>query len=276
MATNQAWAMPGERVRTDGEPGEQVRTDGEPAVRRIGIEDLREALRLGVDDFLAVPTQLFVLGLVYPLVGFIAARAAWGGDILPLLYPMVAGISLMGPVAALGLTELSRRRERGWHVSWVDSFSVFRSPAIGAIIGLTLILTATFLAWLVTAQLIWRATLGPLQPASIGAMLHDVLDTAAGWRLLLLGNLAGFCFAAWVLAISAVTFPMLLDRQVSLGTAIRTSFRACAANPAMMALWGVIVAAGLLIGCVPAFVGLAVTMPMLGHATWHLYRRLVQ
>ncbi len=248
----------------------------EPVILRIGIAEVREALRLGIDDFLAIPTQILFLGLIYPLVGFVAARAAWGGDILPLLYPMVAGLSLMGPVVGLGLTELSRRREKGWHVTWSDALRVVRSPAIGAIIGLALILTATFLAWLVAAQMLWRATMGSVQPESIGVLLRDVFDTPAGWRLLLLGNLAGFVFAAWVLAISVVTYPMLLDRPVGLGTAIRTSLRACAANPGPVALWRLIVAAGLLLGCVPAFVGLAVVMPVLAHASWHLYRRMVQ
>jgi uncharacterized membrane protein len=265
MPTGQAWTM----------PADQTRATSEPDIRRIGIAEVREAVRLGIDDFLAIPTQLLFLGLIYPLVGLVAARAAWGGDILPLLYPMVAGLSLMGPVAALGLTELSRRRERGWHVGWMDAFRVIRSPAIGSIIGLSLILAAIFLAWLVTAQAIWRGTIGPAHPASLGAMLHAVLDTEAGWRLLLLGNLAGFGFAVLVLMLSVVTFPLLLDRPVTLGTAIRASLRACWRNPGPMALWGLIVAAGLLLGCVPAFVGLAVAMPVLGHASWHLYRRVV-
>lgn len=256
-------------------PGTGARAAEDPVIRRIGIAELREALRLGVDDFLAIPTQILFLGLIYPLVGFIAARAAWGGDILPLLYPMVAGLALMGPVVGLGLTELSRRREMGWHVTWSDALRVVHAPAIGAIIGLALILTATFLAWLVTAQLVWRATMGPVQPESIGVLLRDVFDTPAGWRLLVLGNLAGFVFAAGVLAISVVAFPMLLDRPVSLGMAIRASLRACRMNPLPIALWGLIVAAGLLLGCVPLFVGLAVLMPVLAHASWHLYRRLV-
>ncbi|MBX9699199.1 MAG: DUF2189 domain-containing protein, partial [Acetobacteraceae bacterium] len=171
-----------------------------PEIRRIGISDLREALRRGIDDFRAVPTQLFVLSLIYPLVGLVAARAAWGGAILPLLYPMVAGLTLMGPLAALGLTELSRRREDGEAVSWMQAFGVFRSPALGAIIGLGLMLAAIFLAWLVAAQLIYANTLGPARPDSLGALLQDVFNTPEGWRLLVLGNLVGFGFALLVLA----------------------------------------------------------------------------
>ena len=266
MAASETWSLP--------RRGMAAAT--EPVVRRIGIHNIREALHRGVDDFLAIPTQLFFLGLIYPLVGLVAARAAWGGNILPLLYPMVAGLSLLGPVAALGLTELSRRRERGETVSWIQAFSVFRSPAIGAIVGLALLLTAIFVAWLVAAQLIYNATLGPAQPASLGSLLRDVLDTPEGWRLLIIGNLVGFGFAVLVLLLTAVSFPLLLDRNVGLGTAIRTSVRTCLANPGPMALWGLIVAGLLLLGCIPFFVGLAVVMPVLGHATWHLYRRVVE
>ncbi len=248
---------------------------GLPGIRRIGVADLRRALERGVDDFRAIPTQLLFLGLVYPLVGLLAARAAWGGPLLPLLYPMVAGLSLMGPVAALGLYELSRRREHGEAVSWTDAFRVLRAPAIGTILVLGLALAALFAAWLTVADAIWAATLGPVAPAGIGELAQAVFETPEGWQLILLGNLAGFGFALVVLATTVVAFPLLLDRNTGLVTAVRTSLRACARNPGPMALWGLIVAGLLLLGSLPAFVGLAVVMPVLGHATWHLYRRLV-
>jgi uncharacterized membrane protein len=249
--------------------------DAIPAIRRIGVADIRQALSQGVDDFLAIPTQLFFLGLIYPLVGLVAARAAWGGDLLPLLFPMIAGLSLIGPVAAIGIYELSRRRERGWVVSVGDAFSVLRSPAIGTMAALGLILAVVFVAWLYVAHAIYAATLGPVAPASIGDFARTLLDTPQGWRLILIGNAVGFLFAAGVLATTVVSFPLLLDRNTSLATAVRTSIAACRANPKAMALWGLIVAALLLLGSIPAFVGLAVVMPVLGHATWHLYRRVV-
>lgn len=260
------------RAWTTTEP--TARTD-EPAVRRIGVAEVREALRLGIDDFLAIPTQLLFLGLIYPLVGLVATRAAWGGDLLPLLYPMVAGLSLMGPVAALGIYEISRRRERGEPASWLNAFDVLRSPAIGTIAALGVVLAVIFVAWLYAAHAIYRMTLGALAPASIGAFARDLLDTPEGWQLIIFGNLVGFFFALLVLVTTVVSFPLLLDRNVSLVTAVRTSVRACLVNPGPMALWGLIVAAGLLLGCIPLFVGLAVVMPILGHATWHLYRKVV-
>jgi uncharacterized membrane protein len=248
----------------------------EPEVRRIGIADVGDALRLGWQDFLAAPTQLLFLGILYPLIGLFAARAFAGEDTLPLFYPLVAGLSLMGPVAAVGIYEISRRRERGWAVSWLDAFAVLRSPAILSIAALALMLLVIFGAWVLVAQTIYDATLGTVaQPSSVGEFLRLLRDTPEGWRLILLGNGAGFLFAVAVLALTVVSFPLLLDRDVGPGVAVRTSLRAVATNPVPMAVWGLIVAALLAAGSLPLFIGLAVVMPLLGHGTWHLYRKVV-
>jgi uncharacterized membrane protein len=246
----------------------------EPEIRRIGVPDLTNALRRGVDDFFAIPTQLVFLCLLYPVVGFIAARASTD-DLLPLLFPLLAGLSLMGPVLAVGLYEISRRREAGERVTWLTAFDVLKSPAIVSIAVMGVLLFAIFVAWVGCARAIYLGVIGTEVPDGIGAMLSMALHTAPGHRLILLGNLVGACFAALVLTISVVSFPMLLDRNCGIGTAIGASVRAVLRNPAAMACWGVIVAAMLAIGTLPAFIGLAVTMPILGHATWHLYRRIV-
>lgn len=248
----------------------------EPAVRRIGFADIGDALRLGWQDFLAAPTQLLFLGLLYPLVGLFAARATGGGDLMALFYPLVAGLSLMGPVAAVGIYEISRRRERGWAVSWLDAFAVLRSPAILSIAALGLMLLVIFGAWVLVAQWIYAATLGSVaQPSSVSEFMQLVFQTPEGWRLILFGNAAGFLFAVAVLALTVVSFPLLLDRDVGPSVAVRTSLRAVAANPAPMAAWGLTVAVLLLAGSLPLFIGLAIVMPLLGHGTWHLYRKVV-
>jgi uncharacterized membrane protein len=246
-----------------------------PAIRRIGLADLRASLSAGIDDFLAIPTQLIFLCIIFPIVGLVAARAASGTDVLPLLYPLVAGISLLGPIFAVGIYQLSRRRESGQTVVWYNVFDVWRSPAIINLIMMAFMLMVIFVAWIGVAKAIFRLTLGAEAPASAGAFAEQLLDTSAGWHLMIYGNLAGLLFAILVLALTVVSVPMLLDRNVSPGLAIRTSIRAVLANPISMAAWGVMVAIILLLGCLPLFVGLAVAMPVLGHATWHLYRRLI-
>ena len=248
--------------------------DPVPQVRTIAVHDLVDSLRDGLEDFRAIPTQLIFLGLLYPIIGFVAARATTG-DLLPLLFPLVAGLTLMGPLMAVGTYEISRRRERGEAVSWLDAFAVLRSPALPGIVALGAVLLAIFTAWLVAARLIYDGTIGGQVPPGLGALLDRVTHTPGGAKLIVIGNLVGFGFAALVLAISAVSFPMILDRTCSPVTAVQTSLRAVARNPSAMALWGIIVAGGLALGSVPFFVGLAVVMPVLGHATWHLYRRLV-
>lgn len=246
-----------------------------PAIRRISRDDLRDALVKGFDDFGSYRTDVVFLCIFYPVVGLILGRLAFGENLFPLLFPFASGFALVGPFAAIGLEEMSRRHEQGTASSWTDAFGVLRSPAIGAILALGIFLVVVFLTWMFAANEIYRMTFGPEPPASIGKFVHDVLTTGAGWTMIVAGVGVGFLFAVFVLAISVVSFPLLLDRPVGIDTAVRTSIRAVAKNPGTMALWGLIVAALLVVGSIPFFLGLVIVMPVLGHATWHLYRKLV-
>lgn len=247
----------------------------EPVVRHIDTHDLREALSCGIEDFKAMPTHAFFIALIYPVLGLFLARMAFGNEVLPLLFPLMSGFALVGPFAAIGLYELSRRREVGEDLSLTQAAEVLRSPSIGSMVALGVGLLVVFVVWLFTAQLIYRSIFGSYTPTSITGFLQEVFTTSRGWMLIIVGNLVGFLFSAVVLAISVVSFPMLLDRNVSAATAVQTSVRAVAANPGTMALWGLIVAGLLVVGFIPLFFGLAVVLPILGHATWHLYRRIV-
>jgi uncharacterized membrane protein len=248
----------------------------QPVIRRIGIADLQEALAKGIDDFYAMPTHAMFLCVIYPIVGLFLARLAFGYSILPLLYPLASGFALVGPVAALGLYELSRRREAGLPTSAVRAFDVLESSSIGAIIALAFLLLTIFVIWVALANAIYVATFGYATPTSIESFIHEVLTTSAGWTLIIVGNLVGLLFAVLVLCISVVSFPLLLDRDVGAAVALLTSLRAVARNPVPMMLWGLIVAALLVIGSLPVFLGLTIIVPILGHATWHLYRRVVE
>lgn len=244
-------------------------------IRTIDVRDLREALSRGLDDFMAMPSHLAFIGLAYPLIGICLAAFTFSRNALPLLYPLATGFALVGPFAAIGLYEISRRRERGLETSWSDAFNVLRSPAIPSILTVGLLLMVIFVAWLATARMLYESLFGVLAPDSYAGFLSEILTSRQGWTLILVGNVLGLVFAVVVLSVSVVSFPLLLDRDVGAAVALQTSVRAVAANPGPMALWGAIVAVALLIGSLPLFVGLAVVVPILGHATWHLYRRVI-
>jgi uncharacterized membrane protein len=248
----------------------------QPVIRTIGLADLRDVLAKGIDDFYAMPTHAMFLCVIYPVVGFLLARLAFGYSILPLLHPLVSGFALVGPVAALGLYELSRRREAGLETSATHAFDVLKSSSIGGIAAIGFLLLTIFVIWVAAANAIYIATFGYATPLSIAAFLHDVVTTRAGWTLFIVGNGVGFLFALLVLMISVVSFPLLLDRDVGAAVALLTSIRAVVRNPVTMAVWGLIVGTLLIIGSLPFFIGLTVVVPVLGHATWHLYRKVVE
>jgi len=246
-----------------------------PIIRKIELSDLDDALILGWEDFKAVPSHAVMLCAIYPVLGLVLARTVMGYSVLPLLFPLAAGFALIGPFAALGLYELSSRRELGEEANAWDAIEVLRSPSFSAMLGLGTLLLALFVTWIATAQAIYVAAFGYAGVTSISDFLTRVLTTWEGWWLILVGCGTGFLFALAALCISVVSFPMMLDRHASAGEAIVTSLRAVAKNPVQMAAWGVVVAALLVIGTIPAFLGLAVVIPLLGHATWHLYRKVV-
>lgn len=247
-----------------------------PIIRKIGFADLKDAVAKGIDDFWVMPTHAIFLAIIYPIVGLFLARMTLGYDVIPLLFPLAAGFALIGPFAAIGLYELSRQREKGVDVSWEHAFGVLRSRSLVGIAALGMVLMIVFLTWLATAQWLYQSLFGKWWPESIEQFLSDIFTTSEGWILIIAGNGIGFLFAVLVLTISVVSFPLLLDREVGAVVAMHTSVRAVLRNPLMMAAWGLFVAVTLAIGSLPLFFGLAVVLPVLGHSTWHLYRKVVE
>ncbi|KII13813.1 DUF2189 domain-containing protein [Phaeobacter sp. S60] len=246
-----------------------------PRVLQLDITDLGAALRAGWQDFTACRSDAMALVFLYPLIGVALVTLSLSMNLLPLVFPLVLGFALIGPVAAVGLYEMSSRREAGFTPRWMDAFAVLRSPAFLSILMLGLYLAALCILWLTVAAAIYNRTLGPEAPQSVISFTRDTFTTAPGWAMLVIGSAVGAVFAFAALAVSLVSFPLLLDRHVGLPIAVATSLRVVRQNLLVSLLWGVIVTALLILGAIPMFVGMIVVVPVLGHATWHLYRRAI-
>lgn len=244
-------------------------------IKKIGIDDLRWAMREGYNDFTAKRGDLFFAGLIYPLVGIVAAVGALGNDMLPLLFPIAAGLSLLGPLTCTGFYELARRREAGLESRWRHFFDVRKSEALDGIMGVAAILIGIFIAWVFAAAAIYGVFFGSEASTSISTFVNQLFTTPKGWAMMIIGNLVGLGFALVAMAISVIALPMLVDKDVDAGVAMRTSIAAVRENFGPMMRWGLMVAAMLVIGAIPVFVGLAAVLPILGYATWHLYTRVI-
>ena len=244
-------------------------------VRTISDEDLRFALKQGYEDFGDLRGDLIFAGLIYTLIGLAAVVMTTSAPLMPFFYPVVAGVALMGPIAAIGFYELARRRELGQEVHWFNFLDVRKRPSLddmGMVAGLLLVI---FLGWLLAAGALYALIFGWATPTSVGGFLAMIFTTARGWALIVAGAIVGAIFGWFVLALSVASLPMLVDCDVSAADAVSASWRAAHANKREMIRWGIVVTALLVLGSIPLFVGLAFVLPWLGYSTWHLYTRLI-
>ncbi len=259
-----------------------ARDAGQPAnipdipIRTITARDLNASLAEGFSDFTSKRGDLVFIGLIYPVVGVLVSMAAMNMSVWSLLFPLAAGISILGPLVATGFYELARRRESGVDSSWWHFLDVRKSRSRHEITVVGGVLIALFMLWILAAAMIHTAFFGTaLHPPSVSEFVRQVFTTQAGWNMIIVGNLVGLGFAIAVLALSVVSLPLLIDRRVDAATAMRTSLHAFGKNKMVLLRWGLTVAVLLVLGSIPFFIGLAVVLPVLGYATWHLYTRLI-
>lgn len=246
-----------------------------PEIARIDLSDVVAALSLGLRDLGRAPAYGLTIGAFYVLGGVIVYLLAARSGLFFLAYPLAAGFALLGPFCAVALYEVSRRLETGQPLSPRAVFGVVTGPGGRSLGWMPMLNLFVFFIWVDVAAALYLGVFGLRRP-DLGGFLVEVLTTWHGLAFLVIGNLVGAIFAVAVFTTTVVAYPLLLDRDSDFVTAIVTSWRAVRTNPVPMLGYGLIVAVSLFLAMLPALVGLIVVLPVLGHATWHLYRRVVR
>ncbi len=243
-------------------------------VRTVTPADLVAVLVSGLRDFRAAPQYGLFFGGVYAAGGWLLVLLLIAFDLPYLTYPLAMGFALIAPFIATGFYDVSRRLELGQPLSWSGVLGSVRGAGRRDLGWMALVTGFALVVWLDIAAVILFGFfgLGVLQPSEL---VNQIFGTGLGWTFLAVGNAAGALIAFAVFAISVVSFPLLFDRDIDFVTAMITSVRLVRENPFSMALWCVIIAALMGLSFLTAFAALLVVLPVLGHATWHLYRRAV-
>lgn len=247
----------------------------EPVVRSIEFHDIGEALAAGLRDFQRAPLYGLFFGAIYTVGGLLLIATVFAWNLSYLAYPLAAGFALIGPFVAVGLYEVSRRLETGQPLSWGAVLGCVFAQSGRELGWMAFVTLFVFLIWMYQIRLFIALFFG-FHAFEEGALLQTLFGTPEGWLFLALGHLDGAVLSLILFTLTVVSFPLLLDRDVDFITAMITSVRAVARSPVPMLAWGLIVALVLIAACLPGFLGLLVALPVLGHTTWHLYRRLVE
>jgi uncharacterized membrane protein len=257
------------------EERDDAASPGPIEIRRVGLNELMPALKAGFDDLRELRTDQVTIAVLFPLAGLAVAGVIADRALLPFLFPVASGFALIGPLATLWYAALSRGRELWGEDAASHPLHLFFGPRGRSLRLLGGVAILLFLLWNAAAGVIYYLTLGTSHEKANAFFLIRVLTTRAGWEMIVIGCGVGVIFALITVAVGCVSFPLALDKPVTAIEAIRVSLTAMARNPLFMLCWGIVIVAGLVVGAIPGLLGLAVTLPVLGHATWHVYRRIV-
>jgi uncharacterized membrane protein len=245
-----------------------------PQIRSITTEDVYAALSQGWADFKAAPKYGLFFGGVYAIAGILIWLQLLVWDRPYWILPLALAFPLIGPFVAVGLYEVSRRREAGEPLDWSQVLDVVWKQRSGQLPSMAFVVMAGFMIWVWVARLLVALFLGRMSSATYSDF-GALLSTGNGLTMVLVGSVIGGIIAFILFSISAVSLPMLLERDVDFVTAMVTSFNAVTTNLVPMLTWAAIIAVGLFVGMVPFFLGLIIVLPVLGHATWHIYRKVI-
>ncbi len=246
-----------------------------PKVNTITVNDVIDALAAGLSDFRRAPGYGLAIGAFFAIGGLFVILSAAALQLSYLSYPAAAGFVLLGPFAAVGLYEVSRRLETGSELSWGEIFRTMWAQKGRELSWMAFVVLFIQIMWMYQVRLLLALFLGFRSFASFEEFLSEVISTPEGLMFLAVGHVVGAVLSLILFSLTVVSFPLLLEEDRDFITAMITSVRAVVASPIPMIGWAFVVTAVLVVSMIPAFLGLIATLPILGHTTWHLYRKCV-
>lgn len=267
--------MDGQDALAGSQPAEETPPKPEPKVNTITFNAVTESIADGMRDFRAAPVFGLTFGVLYALGGMATVLTASALDMTYLTYPIAAGFALVGPLVAIGLYEVSRLMERGETPTWTKVRTAILQQAGQEIGWMSFVVLFVLIVWMYQVRLLLAIFLSNEPISTMRDFLTVVMTTPQGWAFLALGHVIGAILSVVLFSLTVVSFPILLDRQVDFITAMITSVRSVSKNPGPLLVWAVMIGLLLLAASMPFFLGIIFVLPLLGHASWHLYRRLV-
>jgi len=246
-----------------------------PLVNKITVNDVIDALAAGLQDFRAAPVYGLAIGTFFAVGGLFVILSAAALNMSYLSYPAAAGFVLIGPFAAVGVYEVSRRLKNGEELSWAKVFGAMWAQKGRELSWMAFVVLFIQIMWMYQVRLLLALFLGFRSFSSFDEFLTEVIGTPEGLMFLAIGHVVGAVLSLLLFSLTVISFPMLLEEDRDFITAMITSVRAVATSPIPMIGWAFVVTAVLIVSMVPAFIGLVVTLPVLGHTTWHLYKKCV-
>ncbi len=256
-------------------PGGQEPDVPMPEVNELGFDDLKECLLKGMNDFARAPRFGLVIGSVFTLGGILIILSLTVWKVNWLVYPAIMGFPLVGPYAAVGLYEVSRRREKNLPLQWKEILKSSWFNSKRELQWMAFVMLFIFWIWIYQVRLLVAIILGEMSFATWARFLEIITTTTEGLIFILVGHVVGAFLAMVLFSVTVVSIPLLLDRDVDFITAMITSISTVFKSPVVMLSWGVFVTLAVIASFIPMFLGLLIVLPVLGHTTWHIYKKAV-
>jgi uncharacterized membrane protein len=265
-------------TNTENELNEKVVTEDEysmPEVNALGFEDLKACLCNGFSDFRQAPMFGLFFGGIFAFGGILIVQSFYAWEKGWLIYPMIVGFPLIGPFAAVGLYEVSRRLSNGLPLKWNEVLSVVSLQTSRQIPYMAFVILFIFWIWMYQIRLLIAIILGRMSFSSWDSFINIITTTPEGLAFIILGHIVGACFALLLFSVTVVSIPLILDRDIDFVTGMITSVKTVKKSPFVMICWGAFIGITLIVSSIPLFLGLLITLPVLGHTSWHIYKRAV-